>query len=64
MSDPYISPQELQQQLATSAAPTVIDVRDEEEFAAGHIPGARHIPGDLLPQHLDEIPRDRAVVPY
>ena len=64
MGDPYISPQELQQQLATAAPPLVIDVRGDEEYAAGHIPGAWHIPGDTLPDRLAEIPHDRAIVPY
>jgi len=64
MSEQYISSQELQRQLAIPQAPTVIDVRSDEEYAAGHLPGALHIPGDGLAQRLDEIPRDRPVVPY
>ena len=64
MSDLYISPAELHQQLATLQPPTVIDVRSAEEYAAGHLPGARHIPGDTLAQQLAEIPSDRPVVPY
>ena len=64
MSNDYISPQELHEQLGTPQAPVVIDVRGDEEYAAGHIPGARHIPGDGLSQRLDEIPRDRTVVAY
>lgn len=64
MDDHYISPQALHQQLASAQAPTVIDVRGDDEYAAGHIPGALHIPGDVLTQRLDEIPRERPVVPY
>jgi rhodanese-related sulfurtransferase len=64
MSDPYISPQELQRQLTTPAAPTVVDVRGDDEYAAGHIPGSLHIPGDKLAHRLDEIPRDHSVVAY
>lgn len=64
MSELYITPTELQQQLTTSQPPTVIDVRSAEEYAAGHLPGARHIPDDALAQQQDEIPRDRPVVPY
>ena len=64
MSDPYISPQALERQLAMTPAPTVIDVRGDEEYAAGHIPGALHIPGDELPHRFDESPRDRPVVTY
>jgi rhodanese-related sulfurtransferase len=64
MSDLYISPQELHQQRDTPKSPTVIDVRSDEEYAAGHLPGAIHMPGDTLAQRLDEIPHDRLVVPY
>lgn len=42
----------------------LIDVRPEEEFAAGHIDGARSIPLDELEQRLAEIPADRAIVAY
>jgi hydroxyacylglutathione hydrolase len=34
---------------------TVIDVRGESEFAAGHLPGARHIPVGYLTAHLDKL---------
>ena len=45
-------------------APTVIDVRGDEEYAVGHIRGAVHIPGDQLAQRLDEVPANRPVVAY
>ena len=67
MSDEYISPQQLFSQLQSAqamAAPTVIDVRDAGAYAAGHIPGAQHIPVDELAGRLDEIPKDHPVVPY
>jgi len=63
-----ISPDELYRQLVIDRPPTVIDVRSAEEYAAGHIPGARHIPGDEIEGRLDEIPPGalwaRPVVPY
>src|ERR1041384_7324076 len=37
----------------------LIDVRPEEEFAAGHIEGARSIPIDELERRLAELPADR-----
>jgi len=43
---------------------TVLDVRPAEEYAAGHIPGARSIPVGELAQRLKELPRDRDVVAY
>jgi len=42
----------------------LVDVRPEEEFAAGHIDGARSIPLDELEQRLAELPADREVVAY
>ena len=42
----------------------LIDVRPGDEFAAGHIEGARSIPLDELEQRLGELPADREVVAY
>ena len=39
----------------------IIDVREEGEFAAGHLLNAHNIPLSQLRQRLDEIPRDRPV---
>ena len=36
----------------------IVDVRNPDEFEAGHIIGAHNIPLPVLRQHLDEIPRD------
>ena len=43
---------------------TLIDVRPEEEFRAGHIPGALSIPVAQLKRRLDEIPKRCEVVAY
>lgn len=42
----------------------VLDVRPEEEYRAGHIPGARSVPIERLEAYLEEIPKDREVVAY
>ena len=42
----------------------LIDVRPDEEFAAGHIDGARSIPLDELERRLAELPADREIVAY
>jgi rhodanese-related sulfurtransferase len=42
----------------------LIDVRPAEEYAAGHIDGARSIPLDELDQRLAELPADREIVAY
>lgn len=41
-----------------------LDVRDEKEFAAGHLPRARHIPMRELPGRLGEIAKfkDKPVI--
>jgi rhodanese-related sulfurtransferase len=43
---------------------TVLDVRPNEEYAAGHLPGAINIPLSELEQHLDEIEQEHEVVAY
>lgn len=40
---------------------TVIDVRNPDEYAAGHIPGAHLIPLPELGDRLAEVPTDRLV---
>ncbi|WP_219416634.1 rhodanese-like domain-containing protein [Pseudonocardia nigra] len=36
----------------------LLDVREADEWAAGHAPGARHLPMSELPGRMDEIPED------
>jgi glyoxylase-like metal-dependent hydrolase (beta-lactamase superfamily II)/rhodanese-related sulfurtransferase len=38
---------------------TIVDVREPEEFADGHVPGAVNVPQADLATRLSEIPRDR-----
>jgi rhodanese-related sulfurtransferase len=40
----------------------LVDVREDDEWAAGHAPDAVHLPMMQLPTRLDEIPADRDVV--
>ncbi|MGC9667125.1 rhodanese-like domain-containing protein [Planosporangium sp. 12N6] len=40
----------------------LLDVREDEEWVAGHAPGAHHVPMHTVPARLDEIPADRDVV--
>ena len=42
----------------------LVDVRPVEEFAAGHIDGARSIPLDELERRITELPSDREVIAY
>jgi rhodanese-related sulfurtransferase/predicted transcriptional regulator len=43
---------------------TLIDIRPQEEFAAGHLPGAINLPLSELKRRLRELPRDQEVVAY
>jgi rhodanese-related sulfurtransferase/predicted transcriptional regulator len=43
---------------------TVLDVRPEDEFALGHVPGALNIPLGKLEDRLGELPLDREVIAY
>jgi hydroxyacylglutathione hydrolase len=40
---------------------TVLDARDDHEWAAGHVPGAVHMYVPDIPHHAAEIPRDAPV---
>lgn len=43
---------------------TVLDVRPEDEFALGHLPGALNIPLAELDRRLAELPANREVIAY
>jgi rhodanese-related sulfurtransferase len=42
----------------------LVDVRPAEEYAAGHIDGARSIPINELERRLSDLPTDREVIAY
>lgn len=47
-----------------SGEAVVLDVRPGSEYAAGHLPGALHIPLEELESRLAELPADREIVAY
>jgi len=59
-----VSPQELIQLMNQGAL--VLDVRGLEDYAAGHISGARQLPPDLLPKAAETFKRhrERPVIVY
>lgn len=58
-----ISPQQYQQQFKQAKKPhMLLDVRTPEEFASEHIKGAVNIPVQVLPQRLQDVPKDKPVV--
>jgi rhodanese-related sulfurtransferase/biotin operon repressor len=58
-----IGREDLRERLARGDV-VLIDVRPPEEFAAGHIEGARSIPLAELERRLAELPPDREIVAY
>jgi rhodanese-related sulfurtransferase len=46
---------------AIAAGAHVIDVREAFEFEAGHVPSARHIPLNEIPDALAQIPKGEQV---
>jgi len=58
---PQITVGDLQQSLRHGAV-TLIDIRNQTEWNAGHIDGARHIPLGYLGDRLDEVPREKPIV--
>ena len=46
---------------ARTAGAYLLDVRRDDEYTAGHVPGAVHIPLDQLPERWGEVPNDRRV---
>ena len=55
-----IDPDELADRLEDDDL-VVLDVRDDDEWAQGHIPGSIHLPYGELPERLGEVPRDKAI---
>lgn len=60
-SDEYVPLPEI---AAADVAPNtyILDVREDDEWAAGHIDQSVHIPLGLLMGRLDEVPTDEQVV--
>ena len=40
----------------------LIDVRDPQSFADGHIPGAINVPFDFIPDHVDAWKKDKRLL--
>ncbi len=59
MSAAVITPE---QTAAAGTSVLLLDVRDIDEWLAGHIDGATHIPLIELPGHVDQLPAGRDIV--
>ena len=42
----------------------VVDVRTQDAFDQGHIPGSKLIPAGDIQNHIKELPRDKLIVTY
>lgn len=47
---------------AVPADATFLDVREDDEWAAGHIAGATHVPMQQVPERLADLPAGEVVV--
>jgi rhodanese-related sulfurtransferase len=61
-SSPDVREVNLEELQARPADAVVVDVREPEEFAGGHVPGAFNLPQADLATRLNEVPRDRPVL--
>jgi rhodanese-related sulfurtransferase len=58
------SPQRLVEAIQAGEEIVFLDVREPEEFAESHLPGAIHIPEHQLAERRDEIPKRGVLIPY
>lgn len=59
-----LTKEELAKRLRRNDDLLVLDVRPEEEYAAGHVPGAVSIPVAELRRRLKELPKNKEIVAY
>ena len=59
---PSLNTLELNEKLKNGKRPLVIDVRQPDEYRAGHIAGAKLIPLGELSKRVNELPKDREIV--
>src|SRR4030095_5652838 len=50
--------------LRTSGAVFIVDVRNQASFDVGHLPGAVLIPSNEVANRIKEFPRDKTIVTY
>jgi ArsR family transcriptional regulator len=58
-----LSREELTKRIAKRSV-TLLDVRPDDEFALGHLPGAINMPLAELKRRLGELPKNREIVAY
>ncbi|MGB6499961.1 MAG: molybdopterin-synthase adenylyltransferase MoeB [Thermoplasmata archaeon] len=61
---PEILPRDLERELHGEDPPLLVDVREPEELAISHMPGAIGIPKGEIAEHLDELTGARSIVMF
>ena len=61
---PYVSPSTVRQWQTEGRPLMLLDVREADEFAAGHIPGARHLAVDEVATRSATLPTDHPIIVY
>jgi glyoxylase-like metal-dependent hydrolase (beta-lactamase superfamily II)/rhodanese-related sulfurtransferase len=59
---PHVDETDIEELERQAAGAVLLDVREPEEYAHGHVPGALNLPQADLASRLDEVPRDRPVM--
>lgn len=59
-----IEPAQARAQLEKDTRCLLLDVRQRDEYRAGHIPGARLLPLPELKTRYQELPRDKKIIIY
>lgn len=57
-----ISPENLKQMMGSDKSLIIVDVREKEEFAEGHIAGAQLVPLSEFQSRVNELPKDKKIV--
>lgn len=57
-----ITPQEVEQQLSEGKELNLIDVREADEVASGHIKGITHIPLGVLEFRMNELDKNKEYI--
>src|SRR3954452_674538 len=60
---PRLEPGEAKERI-DSGEVELIDVREDHEWEAGHLPGARHVAVNDLPGNAEDLGRDQALIVY
>ena len=62
MSFQELDPEATRDYLAATPDAQLVDVREDWEYAEGHLPGAQHIPLGQVPERFGELDRTRPLV--